>query len=170
MTQPHRRVARAFTRRAWTLAIMPLLLALAGCGDGGDTRVTVEYVPQSGVSIVEFDASLRAGQSVTAFAADAAAVPAPVLTMETPASGFVIVTAALVDVAGTVGGGVTAIPLRRDATISVKVRVDSLNPLAQCAECLGAKAFVLPVQFQRVATDSIWMVWSASPGGASITR
>jgi hypothetical protein len=144
--------------------------AVVACSDASDTRVTVEYVPQSDVSIVEFDASLRAGQSAMAFAADASAIPARVLEMETPGSGFVVVTAALVDTLGVVGGGATAIELRRNATIAVKVRIDSINPMTQCAECLGAKAFALVPQYQRVAADSIWMVWTATSGGSSITQ
>ena len=146
--------------------------ATVACHDAGDTRVSVEYAQRAGVGVQGFLASLEAGQVSKAFAADANATPAPSLEMKTPGSGFVIVTVALIDSVSAIGGGATAIELRPDAHILVKVQIDSVNPSTGCAECLGAKSFVLPAAHQRpgVAKDSIWMVWTATRGGNAITK
>jgi hypothetical protein len=160
---------RAAARLVGTLAVAAML-PLSACHDAGTTRITVQYVAKPGTSVAVFEASLQAAQTTRAFTADATADPAPILEMETPGSGFVVVTAALADSLGTIGGGTTAIELRRNATIAVLVQIDSVNPSTGCAECLGAKGFVLPASYQRVARDSIWMVWTATAGGASITR
>lgn len=153
-----------------------LLLSFAGamltaaCRDDGRTLVTVQYVPLPTRPVPAFGASVLAGQATKSFAIDATALPSPVLEMETPASGFAVVTVALADAVGVIGGGSGAVALRPNATIAVRVEIDSINPLAACSDCLGAKPFVLAAQFQRTAADSIWMVWSAMSGGASITR
>jgi len=156
------------------LRLVPAL-AIAGtlaCRDASDTHVRVQYVQRPNVGVAGFLASLEAGQVAKAFAADADATPAPVLEMTTPGSGFVVVTVALVDAVGTIGGGATAIELRSNADFSVKVQIDSANPSTGCAECLGAKSIVLPAAHKRpgVVKDSIWMVWTATSGGNAITK
>jgi hypothetical protein len=153
--------------------LVPLALAAAvviGCHDASDTHVTVQYVPSAGTGVQGFLASLEAGQTTKAFGVDADSLPAPVLELKTPASGFVVVTTLLVDSLGAIGGGATAIELRRDASFSVLVQIDSVNPSTGCNECLGAKGFVLPVSHQRVPADSIWIVWTATSGGTAITK
>jgi hypothetical protein len=163
-------VAASFVRRAARLGMALAAVTSAGCHDSGDTRVTVQYVPRVDAGVVQFQAALQAGQVTKAFAADATADPAPVLEMETPASGFVVVGMALLDAQGPIGGGTTAIELRRDADFSVLVEIDSVNPSTGCTTCLGSKAFALSAVHQRVLKDSIWMVWSATSGGSAITK
>lgn len=155
--------------RALTVVIASGIVA---CHDGGETRVSVQYAPRAGTDVQEFQAALQAGQVVKAFATDATATPGDVLELETPASGFVVVAVALLNAAGTVAGGATAIELRPDASFSVVVEIDSLNPSTDCAECLGAKSFALPTALQRagVPKDSLWMVWTATSGGQAITK
>src|SRR6185312_5781432 len=154
-------------RSLLTVALAALTVA---CHDTSDTRVTVQYVPTDGTGVRGFLASLQAGQTTKVLAVSADSFPAPVLELGTPASGFVVVTTALVDAAGTIGGGATAIELRRDASFSVLVRIDSVNPKTGCNECLGAKSFALAATHQRVPSDSIWMVWTATSGGTAITK
>jgi hypothetical protein len=153
--------------------LLPVALAavvLAACHDASDTRVTVQYVPTAGTGVEGFVATLQAAQTADTFAVLADSTPAPVFEMKTPASGFVVVTTALVDSLGPIGGGATAIELRRNATLAVKVLIDSVNPAVGCAECLGSKPLTLSAAHQRVAADSIWMVWTATSGGTSITK
>jgi hypothetical protein len=153
---------------AATLALSAV--AATACHDSTDAHVSVQYVQTVGTGIQGFVASLQAGQTAKVFGVDADSLPAPALEMTTPASGFVVVSAALLDTLGTIGAGSTAIELRPNATFSVKVQIDSVSPLKACTDCLGAKSFLLPASHQRVAADSMWMVWSATSGGNAITK
>lgn len=168
-------------RRAWAPGPIPrrvcrALLALStiaalACHDANDTRATVQYAARAGTGVTGFVASLQAGQSADTFAVNADAIPAPVFEMNTPGSGFVVVTVALVDALGAVGGGATAIELRKNATMAITVQIDSLDPANLCAECLGSKPFALSAAHQRGPGDSIWVVWTATPSaGSSITK
>jgi len=162
--------AASSPRRAAPLGKALAAVTSVACHDSSRTRVTVQYVPRVDAGVLHFQAAIQAGQIAKAFTADATADPAPVLALETPASGFVVVGAALFDAQGAIGGGTTAIELRRDAEFTVLVQIDSVNPSANCATCLGSKSFALSAAHQRVAKDSIWMVWSATSGGTAITK
>jgi hypothetical protein len=159
-----RRTSRAGGLLAATIAV--------ACHDASKTRVAVQYVPTPGTGVQVFAASLEAGQVTKAGATDASGVADP-LELETPGSGFVVVTVALLDSLGTIGGGATAIELRPDAVFSVVVHIDSISPIANCSECLGAKSFVLPSGHQRpgATKDSIWLFWTATTtSGDAITK
>src|SRR3954470_15932606 len=170
MTDRRRQLVRVAARHALRAAVAVAAVAIMACHDSSDTRVTVQYAPRTGTGVVGFLASLQAGQTIETFVAPADSTPVPVFEMKTPASGFVVVTAVLVDSLGTIGGGSTAIALRRDAPIGVTVQIDSLNPANLCAECLGSKPFALSPRRQRGVADSIWMVWTATSAGSSITK
>lgn len=144
--------------------------ATIACHDANDTRVTLQYVPQAGTGVAGFLALLQAGQTADTFAINADSIPQPVFEMNTPGSGFVVVSIALVDSLGAIGRGATAIELKRNATLAVTVQIDSLNPANLCAECLGSKPFALTALHQRTLADSIWIVWTATPSGTSITK
>src|SRR4051812_19602949 len=125
MTERRRHLLRVAARHASRAAVALTVAASVACHDSSDTRVTVQYAPRAGTGVVGFLASLQAGQTIETFVTPADSAPVPVFEMKTPASGFVVVTAVLVDSLGTIGGGSTAIELRRDATMSVTVQIDS---------------------------------------------
>ena len=171
MVDQHRRKFVSVPRSAWRALLAVVAVAFVACHDSSDTRVTIQYVARAGTNIDGFLALLQAGQTADTIAVSADSTPAPVFEMNTPGSGFVVVSVALVDSLGTLGGGATAIELKRNATLAVTVQIDSLNPANLCAECLGSKPFALSPNHQRTPGDSIWIVWTATPStGTSITK
>ncbi|HEY4306703.1 MAG TPA: hypothetical protein VGM82_19695 [Gemmatimonadaceae bacterium] len=163
-------MSRTLSRTLSRAAVAVVAIAAMACHDSEDAHVNIQYVSRTGTGVQGFLASLQAGQSTKIFGVGADSTPAPLLELTTPASGYVVVTAVLVDSAGTIGGGATAIALRSGATFAVKVQIDSVDPAKGCTECLGSKPFVLSAAHQRVLADSIWMVWTATEGGKSITK
>ena len=161
---------RLSRRHRQSLVAIGAVSLSAACHDDNGSRVTVQYVPVATRPVQAFGVAVLAGQVTKSFVVSATEVPSPVLEMETPAEGFAVVTIALGDAPGAIGGGTGAITLRPNSTIAVRVTIDSVNPRTACSDCLGAKPFVLATQYQRTPADSIWMVWSATSGAGSITK
>ncbi len=84
------------------------------------------------------------------------------IPLATPTTGTLTLTADLRVGASPVSSGAVSLPLGADRSIGVSISVDSVNPTRTCLGCAGSRSFPVAAAFQRVASDSMWIVWSTN--------
>ena len=150
------------------LAAVGILILSLACRSR-ESRAVVTYVAVPGLPSAELSLTVDDGVSVRAYRGgelrpQGAALSTP--AVETAESGTLRVGYELTEGGATVSKGDVQMPLRKDWSWEVTIRVDSLNPSRYCFGCSGATAFPLAAQFRRVPADSVWVTW----GGNSISN
>lgn len=149
-----------------TSFIFLLLAAATACSPGDEARVSVQYVPRTGVAALTPSVVVAApGLNRTLSSAEIGASSlGEVQEIATPTTGRLDVQYSLAGGGNAASTGAVHIDLRPDWTWGIRISIDSVSPLRGCFGCVAAQSFPLSAAYRRGPADSVWVSW----GGNSI--